>query len=114
MSNTNKVTWEILRVLNSATMSSATTFYAIGGPLLFPSYKLKIVNNSSVLITVSIDGINNHDVFPSTTSQLYDESQAQLSTAVCPAVPQGTQFYAQSATTGTGNIYVVSQYLIQS
>jgi hypothetical protein len=114
MSSTNRITWELLRTLNSATMSSATTWYNVGGPLLYPSYKLKMVNNSNVLVTVSIDGVNAYDVCPATSFWLYDETQAQISTANTPAIPAGTQISCQAASAGTGNIYLVSQYLVHN
>jgi hypothetical protein len=113
MSYSNKIAFETLRTLDSSTMSSSSTYYTIGTPLKFPSYKIKIVNNSNQLITISIDGINDHDVLPATSFTLYDETQAQFSSCNCPALPAGTQVYAKAGAAGTGLIYVVSQYLIQ-
>ena len=114
MAYTNRVTWETLRSLDSSTMSSSSTYYAIGTPLTHPSYKLKLVNASNVLVTISIDGSTNVDVLPAGSVILYDESQAQFPNALLPSVPQGTQFYAKSASAGTGLIYLVSQYLVVS
>jgi hypothetical protein len=113
MSYSNKITWEILRTLDSSTMSSSSTYYNVGTPLKFPSYKLKLVNNSNVLVTVSIDGVNDYDVAPAGSFFLYDETQAQLSSCNCPAIPAGTQITCKAASAGTGLIYLVSQYLIQ-
>jgi len=114
MAYTNKVTWETLRTIDTATMSSATTYYAIGTALAHPSYKLRLVNASNVLVTISIDGVNNVDVLPAGSAVLYDESQAQFPNAFLPSVPQGTQFFAKSATAGTGLVYLVNQYLVVS
>ena len=119
MSATNRITWEILRSVDSASMTSSTTYYPLTtpagvGPLLFSSYKLKMVNNSTVLVTISIDGITDYDVCPAGSFWLYDETQAQFNTASQPAIPQGTQILVKSATTGTGLIYLVSQYLLQA
>lgn len=112
MSYTNRITWEVLRTLDSSTMSSSSTYYTVGTPLLHPSYKLKLVNNSTVLVTISIDGINDYDVCPAGSFFLYDETQAQISTST-PAIPQGTQISCKAASAGTGLIYLVTQYLIQ-
>jgi hypothetical protein len=116
MTTTNRISWEIIRFFDSSTISSSATYYNVGGPLLFPSYKLKMFNNSDILVTVSIDGINDHDVAPSTSFWLYDESQALISLSNSPAVPSGTQISVRYpdyvATPGTGLIYLVSQYLI--
>lgn len=111
---TNRITYEVLRTLDSSTMSSSSTYYTIGTALKFPSFKLKIVNNGSVLITVSIDGISDYDVVPATSYVLYDNSQAQMSTANMPCIPAGTQFSAKAASAGTGLIYLVTQYLIEA
>ncbi len=114
MSYTNRVAWEALRSLDSSTMASAVTYYNVGGPLLFPSYKLKMVNASNVLVTVSINGTSDIDVAPANSFWLYDETQASIATANCPAIPAGTQISVKSAAAGVGLIYLVSQYLIQA
>jgi len=118
MSSTNRIAWEILRTFNTSTITSAATFYPVGGPLLFPSYKLKLVNTSNILVTVSIDGINSYDVAPANSFFLYDETQAQLTSSTSPSVAAGTQISVQygayAGTGGTGLIYLVSQYLVQN
>jgi hypothetical protein len=94
-------------------MVSSSTYYLVGTALLNPSYKLKMVNNSNVLVTISIDGINDYDVCPANSFWLYDETQAQINTSSSPSIPKGTQISVKSASAGTGLIYLVSQYLIQ-
>jgi hypothetical protein len=113
MSATNRIAWELLRLLDSSTMVSSSTYYNVGTPLLFPSYKLKMVNNSTVLVTVSVDGVHDYDVCPGNSFWLYDETQAQINTSNSPAIPAGTQISCKAATAGTGLIYLVSQYLVQ-
>jgi len=108
MSATQRIAWENLRTFNSATLSGSKQ--ALGTPLLHSSYILKMVNNSDVLVTVSIDGVNDVDVAPANSFWLYDEGKVGLSSSL-PAVPQGTQIYI-TGTAGTGNIYLVSQYII--
>ena len=70
-----------------------------------------MVNNSNVLVTVSINGTTDIDVCPANSYWLYDESQAQFNTANLPAMPKGTQIFVKGAA-GTGLVYLVSQYLI--
>jgi hypothetical protein len=117
MSGTNRITWELLRSFDTSTISSAATFYNVGTALLYPSYKLKMVNNSNVLLTVSIDGVHSYDVCPGGSFWLYDETQAQINTSNSPAIPAGTQisvnYPAYIATPGTGLVYLVSQYIVQ-
>lgn len=113
MSQTNRITWEVLRTLDTSTMSSSSTYYNVGTALLRPSYKLKMVNNSNVLVTVSIDGVSDYDVCPAGSFWLYDETQAQINTSSSPAIPQGTQISCKATSAGTGLIYLVSQYIVQ-
>jgi len=94
-------------------MVSSSTYYKVGGPLLYPSYKLRLVNNSTVLVTISIDGINDYDVAPANSFFLYDETQASISNSNEPAIPAGTQISCKSAAAGTGLIYLVSQFLVK-
>lgn len=108
MSYTNKITWETLRSVDSATF--AGSYVAIGGPLLHPGYIVKLVNNSSVLVTVSIDGATDIDVAPANSFWLYDESKVGQSSSV-PALPQGTQIYVKGGA-GVGLVYLVVQYIV--
>jgi hypothetical protein len=93
-------------------MTSSSTYFKVGSALLYPSYKLKMVNNSNVLVTVSIDGVNDYDVLPATSAWIYDETQAMIASATTPAIPAGTQIFCKSATAGVGLVYLVSQYLV--
>jgi hypothetical protein len=108
MSYTTRIAWETLRSVNSTGFSG--TYVTLGGPLLHPSYKCKLVNNSTVLVTVSIDGATDIDVAPANSFWLYDE--AAFGIPSIQFLPQGTQFYVKGSA-GTGLVYLVSQYLIQ-
>jgi len=108
MAYTNRIQWETLRSLDSATL--AGTYVAVGGPLLHPAYILKMVNNSNVLVTVSIDGVTDIDVCPGNSFWLYDEGKVNQSSAV-PSVAEGTQVYVKGAA-GVGLIYLVVQYIV--
>ncbi len=105
-SYTNKVSWETLQVITAPFTGSYQAFTA----LAHPAYKIKMVNNSTALVTVSIDGVNDIDVAPANSFWLYDESiigqNGQL-----PAVPQGTVISIKG-TAGTGSVYLVVQYII--
>ena len=108
MSNTSRISWETLRSFDSSTLSGS--YQALGTPLIHPSYILKFVNNSSVVVTISIDGINDIDVLPAMTVSLYNEGKTGLSSQF-PSVPARTQFYVKGSA-GTGLIYLVTQYII--
>lgn len=109
MAYTTRIAWEPLRSVNSATF--AASYVAVGGPLTHPSYILKLVNNSNVLVTISIDGITDVDVAPANSFWLYDEDEGNDRH---PGIPAGTQVFVKSATgaAGTGLVYLVSQYLV--
>jgi hypothetical protein len=106
MGFTNRITWETLRSVDSATLTGV--YVPIGGPLLHQSYIFKMVNNSSVLVTVSIDGLTDIDVLPAGSFFLYDESEGNQAQ---PSLPAGTQIYIKGPV-GTGLVYLVNQYLV--
>lgn len=106
MAYTTRITWETLRSLDSATL--AGSYAAVGGPLLHPSYILKLVNNSNVLVTISIDGLTDVDVAPAGSFWVYDEDEGNPSHE---SVPAGTQIFVKGSA-GTGLIYVVSKYIV--
>jgi hypothetical protein len=105
---TQRIAWETLRTIDSATFTGS--YQALGLPLAHPSYICKLVNNSNVLVTISIDGINDMDVAPANSFWLYDEGKVGISGAY-PALPQGTQVLIKGSA-GAGSVYLVSQYII--
>ncbi len=115
MAYTTRLAWEDLRSLNTATdvTFGAGGYAALGLPLAHPSYILKMVNNSNVLVTVSIDGAEDIDVCPANSFWLYDEDEGNQEHV---ALPQNTQIYVKSGTgaAGVGLIYLVTQYRIQN
>jgi hypothetical protein len=108
MSYTNRIAWENIRSIDSATFTGV--YQNVGTPLKFPSYICKLVNNSNVLVTISIDGINDMDIAPANSFWLYDEGKVGRDGAF-PALPEGTQVMVKGAA-GVGLVYLVSQYLI--
>jgi hypothetical protein len=105
MAYTTRVNWEPLRSIDSSTFTG--NFMRVGSPLVYPSYVLKMVNMSSVLVTISIDGVTEIDVAPANSFWLYDEQKTQSH----EAVPAGTQVYVKGVS-GSGLVYLVTQYLI--
>jgi len=110
MAYTQRIAWETLRSIDSATFTGS--YQNLGTPLLYPSYICKLVNNSTVLVTISIDGVNDMDIAPANSFWLYDEGKVGQVSAF-PALPRGTQIMVK-ASAGTGSVYLVSQYLIQA
>lgn len=104
MAYTTRIEWEVLRVLDSATLTGG--YDAIGTQLEYPAYKIKMVNLSDVTVTVSKDGADDIDVCPTLGFWLYDEMVTQAH----EGIPAGTQFFVKGVA-GSGNIYLVVQYL---
>lgn len=111
MASTGRVSWETLRTFDSATLSGS--YQALGTPLANPSYIFKLVNNSTVLVTISIDGIHDIIVLPAGSFSLYDEGKVGLSGSL-PALPANTSFFVKGAVAGTGLIYLETQYIVES
>jgi hypothetical protein len=106
---TSRIAWEPLRSIDSATLTGS--YQALGTPLVNPSYILKLVNNSTKLVTISINGSTDIDVAPANSFWLYDEGKMMPGIAPCLSLPLGTQIFVKGAA-GTGSIYLVSQYIV--
>lgn len=110
MAYSQRIAWENLRSIDSATFIG--TPQKVGAPLLHPSYICKLVNNSTSLVTISIDGVNAVDVAPANSFWLYDEGKVGRDGAF-PALPKGTQIFV-SGSAGTGSVYLVTQYIVNA
>jgi hypothetical protein len=107
MAFTTRVAWETLRSIDSATLTGV--YARVGTPFVHPSYKCKMVNNSTTLVTVSIDGVTDVDVAPANSFWLYDETLALGPNT--EFLPEGTQIFVKGSA-GVGLIYLVTQYII--
>ena len=108
MSYSQQLNWETLRSIDAAELTGG--YDALGDPLANPSYILKLVNDSTVTVTVSIDGTTDIDVCPSNSFWLYDETK--FGTPTYTFAPAGTQFFVNGMMGGTGNIYLVTQFIV--
>ena len=106
-----RLTYEVRRSIDAATFTGS--YQKIGTPLLHPSCLIKLVNNSNVLIDVSIDGTNDHDVAPQNSFWLYDVTSDSPTTTDPIFIEQGRQYWVKGAA-GVGFVYLVVQYVIQS
>jgi len=95
-----------IRSIDSATFTGS--YQAVGSALTRPIRLVKFVNNSTVLVTVSWDGVNAHDVLPATTFSLYDvtTNRVALTADGQYAIAVGTQFYVKGSA-GTGLFYII-------
>lgn len=110
MAYTKQMAYETLRSIDSATFTGS--YQAIGTPLTHPGSIVKMVNNSNVLVTISLDGSTDVDVLPANSYWLYDETTNRASATDAVFIPQGKQFYVKGAA-GVGSVYLVVQYIVQ-
>jgi hypothetical protein len=111
MAYSKQLLYETIRSIDSATFTGS--YQAIGTPLVHPCSLIKLVNNSAVLVTVSVDGVHTVDVAPSNSFFLYDvTSNTPANGDDAIFIPQGTQYYV-SGTASTGLVYLVAQYIMQ-
>lgn len=101
-----RVKYETLRSIDSATFTGS--YQNLGTALSNPAIIVKLVNNSDQLVTLSTDGTNDHDIFPTGSFTLYDYS-ANKQNAPYLAAAKGTQ-YRVKGSAGTGLVYLVVQY----
>lgn len=107
MAYTNRLAWEPLRSIDSATFTGS--YQALGTPLAHQSYIVKMVNNSNVLVTISVDGVTDVDVAPASSFWLYDEDTSGNPTP--EGLPEGTQFFVKGSA-GVGLVYLVIRYIV--
>jgi len=103
----NRITYDVLRSIDSSTFTGS--YQNLGSPLSFPCSIIKLINNSTVLVTVSVDGINDHDILPISSYSVYDETANHTKDFVF--LGKGTQFQVKGSA-GTGSVYLVSQYIV--
>lgn len=102
-----RLKYETLRSVDTAALSGA--YVVFGTPLSNPAAIYKIVNNSNVAVTISENGMDDHDIIPAGTFVLYDCTSNRVDGSGGLYKPKNTQFYVKSAA-GTGLVYLVSQF----
>ena len=101
-----RVFHEALRSINSAGFTGA--YQALGIVLAHNPFLWKIVNVSTVTVTISLDGVVDHDICPAGSFFLYDEG-ANASREGGLTVAKGTQIWVKGAA-GLGFVYLVVQH----
>jgi hypothetical protein len=98
---------DTLRSIDSATFTG--TYQAVGTPLLHGARIVRFVNNSTVLVTISWDGINANEVVrPGSDFTLNVSANREVSSDFFE-VRWNTQFYVMG-TAGTGLFYISCYY----
>jgi len=97
---------DVLRSINSATFTGS--YQQVGTALTYPTRILKIYNGANVAITISWDGINDHEYLPASGFVLLDISTNKQSNFQCQ-IPAGTSIFVKGSA-GTGSVYVSTYY----
>lgn len=110
MSYTRRLVYDTLRSRDSATFTGS--YQTLGSALTTNASIVKVVNNSTVLVTISIDGTNDHDILPGNSFFLYDVTSDSPQESGSIFVEKGRQYYVKGSA-GTGLVYLVIQYVLQ-
>ncbi len=97
---------DVLRTIDSSTFTGS--YQQIGTALTYPTRIIKIYNGSSVAITISWDGINDHEYLPVSGFILLDVSTNKQSNFSCQ-ISAGTSFFVKAAS-GSGLVYLSTYY----
>lgn len=98
-----------LTSINSATFTGAYQLLSGALGLTQPAFLIKILNNSNVPITISFDGVNDHDFLPAGgISQLNFQTNAQP-TNWAALLARGTKIYVKGGA-GIGSIFLSGWY----
>ena len=103
----SRLTFEALRSLPGAGFTGS--YQALGTPLANSIRLFKITNNTASDLTVSYDGVTNHEFVPAMTFVLIDITANKVwDCQFCLAA--GTQVYVKGAVALTGNVYLSTYY----
>jgi len=100
---------EALRSIDSATFTGS--YQALGTATDHPIVLAKFTNNSDVLVTVSWNGVADHDILPAGSYTVYDMSANSTNPLSGLSIGQETQFYVKG-TAGTGLVYLTTFYVV--
>ena len=98
---------DLLRTLAFGAISG--TYAGIGSAFPFPVRIMHVLNNTDVILTFSVDGINDNFVLPAESFLLLDLTANATSIAGCAYIGAGTRIYVKGAP-GAGAVYVSTWY----
>ena len=102
------IQYDTIRTIDSATFTGS--YQALGTAFAFPPSIVKIVNTSSVTVTLSTDGVHDMDVVPASGFALYDLTTNKPRSTDILVFPENTQFLIKGSAS-TGLVYLVLLYL---
>jgi hypothetical protein len=109
MAYKNKVLPIPLSSIDSATFTGAYQLLSPAAGLARPAIMLHIVNNSNVSITISYDGVVDHDFLLATDDLDWNFQSNASPQNFAAALAQGTKIYVKGAA-GVGLVYLSGWY----
>jgi len=98
-----------LSSINSSAFSGAYQLLSGAAGITHACIILRIVNNSTMDVTVSYDGTNDHDYIPTkTVRDIQFQTNSQPQNNMC-SLAQGTKIYVKGAA-GTGFVFLSGFY----
>jgi hypothetical protein len=105
MSNRQTVTFDAIRTLAQASISSS--YAAVGGPFVNPVRLICITNNTDGDMFFSVDGTTNHLFIPKGAFKLFDLNTNRTHVDQYWVLPANTQFYVKYSTAPmSGAVYI--------
>ena len=98
---------DLLRTLAHGSISG--TYAGIGTPFTFPVRIMHIYNNTDVLLTFSIDGINDYFVVPTSSFILLDLTANHTGYGGAAYIGAGTRIYVKGSPT-VNSVYLSTWY----
>lgn len=105
MYQSNRLVFDAIRSIDSATFTGS--YQAVGTSFTYPVRILKIVNNSTKDVTVSLDGSTDNDYIPTGSYATYDAGTNKGTSADVLEFQKGSQIYVKGSA-GTGLVYIVT------
>jgi len=98
---------EVLRTLAFGSISG--TYAGVGSAFLYPVRIFYVVNATDVLLTFSLDGVNDHFVVAANGFLLLDVTSNMTLTGGALAIAQGQRLYVKGSPT-LGSVYLTTFY----
>ena len=95
-----------IQSIDSSTFTGS--YQKLGTPSVYPIRIIKFTNNSNQLVTLSWNGVNDHEVLPAGSFLLLDVS-ANNELSYILEIPAQMQFWVKGSA-GTGLFYLSSYY----
>ncbi len=116
MSSINSIRIAFSSLQSRAFGSITGTYAVVGAAFTNPARLIKITNTTDQNILISFNGLDDNDILPAGSAQIYDYGTNRSSNGSTAEQPLGTQVFVKAETSnpGSGSVYVTVIYLSES